>query len=236
MTRKFLSAWYGTPRGQVLLAAEAEYLARAITVGCRQPILQIGALGWENHFIDCTLYRRFVIADPDGLGWGEALKVCADGRQLPFQADSLDMVVLPHSLEFAAEQHQILREVERALKPEGKLVILNFNPWSWHMRYQYYRHCGSQEPKLGRFISRAKLTDWLKLLNFEIETVTGLSYYAPAAGACGNNRRLPYWDAAYAVKAIKRRYTMVPLPQRQAKSSRLLVAGGIETATQVSKP
>jgi ubiquinone/menaquinone biosynthesis C-methylase UbiE len=33
-------------------------------------------------------------------------------------------------LEFAAEPHAILREVDRVMMPVGRLVIVGFNPWS----------------------------------------------------------------------------------------------------------
>jgi ubiquinone/menaquinone biosynthesis C-methylase UbiE len=61
--------------------------------------------------------------------------VTHDFGELPFATQSLDLVVLPHVLEFAAEPHQVLREVERVLIPEGQVIICGFNPSSlWGMR------------------------------------------------------------------------------------------------------
>lgn len=236
MNRKFLSAWYETPRGQLLQQAEADFLARSITVGCKQIILQIGALGWENRFIDCTLYRHFIIADFAGSGWHEALKVTACTAELPFATDSADMIIVPHTIEFVIDQHQMLREVERILKPEGKLIILNFNPWSWYVRYHYCRHREKQDPKLGRFIGCAKIVDWLKLLNFEVEIAAGFSFTTMAGKApcSGKNKHSP-WLAAYAVKAIKRRYNMIPLSPVTVKASRLAIAGVIEAPNRLRK-
>ncbi|MFM1760358.1 MAG: hypothetical protein RLY75_1629, partial [Pseudomonadota bacterium] len=55
--------------------------------------------------------------------------------ELPFASESIDLLVLPHVLEFAADPHQILREAERVLRPEGRLIISGFNPASlWGMR------------------------------------------------------------------------------------------------------
>ena len=48
------------------------------------------------------------------------LVVAHDFSALPFATQSLDLVVLPHVLEFSAEPHQVLREVERVLIPEGQ--------------------------------------------------------------------------------------------------------------------
>ena len=58
-----------------------------------------------------------------------------DFDALPFPQHSVDLVVLPHSLELARDPHQTLREVERVLVPEGRVVIAGFNPASlWGMR------------------------------------------------------------------------------------------------------
>jgi SAM-dependent methyltransferase len=219
-----------------LQEAEADFLSRSITVGCKQIILQIGALGWENRFIDCTLYRHFIIADLAGRGWSEARKVSACAEQLPFLSDSADMIILPHTLDFAVDQHQVLREVERVLKPEGKLIILNFNPWSWYVRYHYCMHRDKQESRLGRFIARAKIVDWLKLLNFEVEVAAGFNFKSLHAKAARNekNKHSP-WVVAYAVKAIKRRYNMIPLTPLSIKTSRFAIAGVIESSNRLRK-
>jgi ubiquinone/menaquinone biosynthesis C-methylase UbiE len=55
--------------------------------------------------------------------------VC-DLRELPFAANSIDLAVMPHVLESHDNPHQILREVERILIPDGQLVITGFNPLS----------------------------------------------------------------------------------------------------------
>ena len=58
-----------------------------------------------------------------------------DAAALPFPAASLDLVVLPHTLELSADPHQVLREVERVLVPEGRVVLSGFNPASlWGLR------------------------------------------------------------------------------------------------------
>ncbi len=87
--------------------------------------------------------------------------------ELPFDCDSLDLVVLPHVLEFAEYPHQILREAARVLRPEGNLIISGFNPWSlWGL----HRTLGRREgyPWQGHFIALHRLKDWLALLDFEV--------------------------------------------------------------------
>lgn len=92
-------------------------------------------------------------------------------EELPFATQSLDLVVLPHTLEFVEDPHQLLREVERVLIPEGQVVISGFNPISlWGLRQRLGRGwCAPFLPQEGRFISLPRLKDWLKLLSFEVE-------------------------------------------------------------------
>ncbi|HJW02654.1 MAG TPA: class I SAM-dependent methyltransferase [Azospira sp.] len=104
--------------------------------------------------------------------------VRCDLRQLPFANASLDLVILPHVLEFFPDPHQILREVERVLIPEGQVVIVGFNPISL---WGAYRRLGCEEdtfPWNGRYLSALRLKDWLSLLGFEVDR-GNFGCYAP---------------------------------------------------------
>ena len=90
-----------------------------------------------------------------------------DYTALPFFENSLDLLVLPHSLELSADPHATLREAQRVLVPEGKLLIISFNPISlWG--FKRWRQ-PDFIPEVGELIGNKRLKDWLKLLNFEIE-------------------------------------------------------------------
>ena len=164
MKRDFLFAYYQTPSGKLLKSLEVAYLQRSITVGCQQTILQVGGLGWENEFIDCSLYQSFSVLDAKQLGWDGAGKIQAKSYALPIQSNSVDMIIVPHLLEFDSSRFQTFRELERILKPEGILLVLNFNPWSFWVRYQYLLDKRLAYSWRGNFISRSRLFDWLKLL------------------------------------------------------------------------
>ena len=87
----------------------------------------------------------------------------ADFRDLPIASNSVDLLVLPHVLEFSDNPHQILREVARVLLPEAQVVIACFNPWSlWGLRSAigFSRH---EHPWNGRFNSLLRVKDWLSL-------------------------------------------------------------------------
>ena len=99
-----------------------------------------------------------------------------DFTALPFPSNSLDLVVLPHTLEWSADPHACLREVERVLVPEGRVVICGFNRWSlWGLRQwrvRCYRRLGLRSrflPDTGEFIGYWRMRDWLRLLGFDVE-------------------------------------------------------------------
>ncbi|MFZ6845491.1 class I SAM-dependent methyltransferase [Undibacterium sp. RuTC16W] len=142
--------------------------------------------------------------------------LCHDFCELPFDSHSIDLVVLPHILEFAEEPHQILREVERILIPEGRVIICGFNRASlWGARQAAGRLAGNYFlPKEGDFISVPRMKDWLKLLNMEVNH-TDFGCYAPPfrtekwlkrSGLMENagSRWWPYFGATYTIQAIKR--------------------------------
>ncbi len=139
-----------------------------------------------------------------------------DFAALPFFENSLDLLVLPHSLELSPDPHATLREAQRVLVPEGKLVICGFNPMSlWGLRQargHLYRRLGqilgssnpanaTQNtgfselflPEAGEFIAHRRLRDWLRLLNFEIE-LDQFGCYRPAVGSDTWLQRFAWMD------------------------------------------
>ncbi|TXK98478.1 methyltransferase type 11 [Methylococcaceae bacterium HT1] len=212
MHRKVLLEWFATSKGQILQQQEAAFLQRSITVSCKQIVVQIGALGWENDFIDCSLYQQFYVMDDEQDPWYKSKVLRGTTVALPFKSESVDMVILPHLLEFDRHKHQVLREVERILKPEGKLTILSFNPWNIYINLQYMKRREKHTPWIPGLVSRTRVEDWLRLLNFEVELAAGFNFDATrinSGHAEGRGQELRV--AAYGIKAIKRCYHLIPL-------------------------
>lgn len=147
-----------------------------------------------------------------------------DFDALPFDSQSLDLVVLPHALELARDPHLALAEVERVLMPEGKVVIVGFNPASlWGLRQHTGRlveRVGGRSrdglflPTAGDFIGYRRLRDWLRLLSFEVET-GHFGCYRPALRSqqwlarwgwieALGDRWWPVFGAVYMLVAVKR--------------------------------
>ena len=136
----------------------------------------------------------------------------ADPAHLPLATHSIDLLVMPHVLEFSPNPHQILREVERVLMPEGQVVISGFNPLSlWGLKGLLG---GSEHPWCGSFIGLFRLRDWLTLLGFELNGGRFGCYAPPLSQArwlqrfsfmeSAGDRWWPIAGGVYVVRAVKR--------------------------------
>lgn len=148
---------------------------------------------------------------------GPALSLRCDFESLPFPSASLDLIVLPHALELARDPHHTLREVERVLVPEGRVVIVGFNPASlWGVWQRMGRWAATSDLALpqGEFIAYWRLRDWLRLLNLEVEAGS-FGCYRPmlrqqrrwdrlAWMEHAGDRWWPVLGAVYFVVAVKR--------------------------------
>jgi SAM-dependent methyltransferase len=174
-------------------------------------------------------YRFSLALEP-----GAAL--AADPLQLPLASQSVDLVVLPHVLEGHPNPHDVLREVERVLMPEGQVVISGFNTASlWRVRQLFApRHNGA--PWDAKFIGLLRLREWLRVLGFELNGGK-FGCYAPPfrnevwlkrfafmdkAGA----RWWPVTGGVYVVRAVKRVHGMriVTPAWRQERARRRALA------------
>ncbi|MBI3285277.1 MAG: class I SAM-dependent methyltransferase [Burkholderiales bacterium] len=182
----------------------------AIQIGLPQ-INALAASRMPNRWLTNT---RVLAATSGGQDMPVAL--IHDFYELPFASNSIDLVVLPHVLEFAREPHQILREVERVLIPEGRVIICGFNRASlWGLRQAAGRLTGGYFlPCEGEFIGVPRLKDWLKLLNLEVGR-SDFGCYAPPFTTDKSLRRCalmekagqrwwPYLGAVYMLQAVKR--------------------------------
>lgn len=146
----------------------------------------------------------------------KVMVVVQEFENLPFASNSIDLVVLPHVLEFSKEPHQVLREVERVLIPEGKVIITGFNPFSLWGGKQLVGRLNEHYflPQDGEFISLPRLKDWLKLLDMEVGS-SSFGCYAPPCETAKwlersafmeqlGERWWPFFGAVYAVQAVKR--------------------------------
>lgn len=225
--RQSLRAWFDTPLGRSLLAIETNQLRAILPRLYGLVTLQLGSLSKMDMMEGCHAPTRVVL---DPLHNGETTTVVQGvPESIPFEARSVDVALLPHTLDFAADPHQVLREVDRILVPEGHVVIVGFNPLSlWGLRRTLPIRRG-RVPWCGNFLRLARLKDWLRLLEYEL--IGGhMMYYRPPL----QNERLmdrlyfldsvgdrwwPMMAAAYIAVAKKRVFGVTPLRARWRRQS-----------------
>ena len=171
LTAQSLSEWFATGQGGYVLTREQKFFDRTVSDIFGYNALQLGLP--EHDFLRSS---RMPLRFSAGNQAGNAVRLSC--TELPFASASLDLVLIPHVLEFAEHPHQILREVERVLMPEGSLVISGFNPRSlWGLRRAL--GCKQDYPWSGHFISLPRIKDWLALLGFEVAGGRFAAYAPP---------------------------------------------------------
>jgi len=221
-----LSGFLRSPPGQYALAWEQQHLNACVADIFGYHALQLG-LPEIDALRENRMPLRFRasdrLSDPspavhlaDGDGEHTKIAVITRFEELPFASASIDLVVMPHILEFAQEPHQVLREVDRVLVPEGQVVITGFNPASlWGLRQTMARlGVSTFLPSSGQFIALTRLKDWLKLLSFEVNRGR-FGCYAPWARSDrwlsrwrfmekAGDRWWPVLGSIYLLTAVKR--------------------------------
>jgi SAM-dependent methyltransferase len=217
--QKALRAWFDKPLGCSLQAHEIHRLRDVLPQFYGTVALQLGRLG-KLDMLDVSPVPTRILLDLAGEPDGVVVRGIPEA--LPFDAKSVDVMLLPHTLDFCDDPHRVLREVARVLSPEGHAVILGFNPLSlWGARRLFARRPRAM-PWCGRFLRLARIKDWLKLLDFEVTHGQMLYYRPPLRGEAARDRLhfldkigdrwWPMTAAVYLVAAKKRVLGVTPLP------------------------
>lgn len=229
-----MAPWLKTPPGRYLLAWEQAQVDRCVADIFGFHALQLGLPELDALRANRMPHRWQAVDHPQAAEMESAasaevpapraVMLHCDFDALPFDSQSLDLVVLPHALERARDPHQALREVERVLMPEGKIVILGFNPGGlWALRQsmgRVLRGLGLARgrplfmPSEGELLGYWRLRDWLRLLSFDIEEGRFGCYRPPFVSEPWlarfewmdrtGSRWWPVLGAAYMLVAVKR--------------------------------
>ena len=181
-----LECWYALDSGQYLLDATRRAIQDLLDTSFGYHILQLGVSGGQQPLCQGSPinHRLFCASSP-----AQGVNLVADAAELPLESDSVDAIIAHHCLEFAARPHQVLREIQRVLTPQGQLLVVGFNPYS-------LMGCNTRVRGLLRDplwaahqpVSEHRLTDWLHLLGCEVLDTRWL-YALPPVGH-GRLRRL----------------------------------------------
>jgi SAM-dependent methyltransferase len=247
--------WFDTPLGEHVARSERALARLALEDVFGFELLQVGQWGPDRQLLEAARTQHTTLLAP---ALDPGVTLCAPLTSLPFAADSIDAILLPHTLELVADPYAVLREAERVLCAEGCLMILGFNPWSgWGARHAFARHFRRRAfpPQVRRLLSERRLRDWVALLDFEVESVRGYLGVLPMrqGSAEATNRdaralehrealeppgtdlpeaktRLALMSGAYLLKARKRVQTLTLVRPRRRVLKRVLVPAAEPTS------
>jgi SAM-dependent methyltransferase len=231
-------AWLSASPGRELVTRESRCVEDLIADLFGYYLLQVG---WTREFRDivaASRIRHHLALEASFPGMGAGGTLIGEDRAFPVATDSIDAVFLPHTLDFTADPHQVLRETERVLIPEGRVIVLGFNPWSsWGLWRMFRRHRG-HVPWCGKFLSPWRVVDWLTLLGFDVEVQRPLVFLPPLRRTAMlrrlelleplGERWLGLLSGAYAIRAVKRVSVLTPLDPPWRRRSRVLPGQAVE--------
>lgn len=215
-----LHAWFETELGRAVLAAEQQLLERCLTDCFGYYLLQLGIDSDLSFFHDCRIQRCFkagpVAPQLAGAEPAAAFVRC-NFEELPFDSDSLDVIVAHHVAEFSGDPHAMLRELYRVTVPEGRVILVGFNPWSlFGVRMALGRWKGASIWR-NHWLSVSRMQDWLQLLGFAVERTDYGFHRLPLQRAARWAEARAAWTrhwpggGVYAITAVKRVAKFIPM-------------------------
>lgn len=235
-----IRGWLKMPLGDSLLKQESRVVEEAFDGIFGELCLQLGVWGEPRGFLCFARTQRCALIAEQTLGEGPS--AIGHLHRLPIESDSVDSVILPHTLDYSDRQHAILREVHRVLRASGHLIVLGFRPGGlWGLRRQIPG--AGLPPGARHLVSDRRLRDWLQLLDMRIHGVTRYFFRWPLPGLKGTaspqwelrgQRWWPELSACYMLSAQKRVSTLTPVRPVWSKKPKV-VAGLAEPSTRVSR-
>jgi SAM-dependent methyltransferase len=228
-----LQQWYQRPLGRLLADAEVGALAEQLPQLFGYHLVMVDP-PWESCSLADSRIPHHVI-QRTGKVSGMETGVIGQTDQWPVMTDTVDAIILPHTLEITSDPHQVLREADRSLIPDGHLVIIGFNPRSlWGLRRWFSRRSAGM-PWQSRFLSMNRLKDWLSLLGFDTLQCRYLFHRPPLKNQRmlerlqflepGNEQGRMLLAGAYILVAQKRTVIMTPLKAGRTNRGRLFPVG-----------
>lgn len=227
--------WLDSPLGQRLLARERALVAEELEQAFGDHLVQVGSWGEPGTFLASARTRRAGLLDSAP---GPGVHVVGAYDALPLATHSVDVLLLPHTLEHAPSPHALLREADRVLRPDGRVIILGLSPFS-PMGLRRAASTGRFPPQCARFVSEHRVRDWLQLLDCQVRRQHRYLFGWPMQRGPGESRQqaIDQWcdrwlplpaSCGYLLAAQKRQARITA--QRLAWRRRLRVVGGLVDA------
>jgi len=162
-----LDNWLQTPAGCHALAWEQAQLDAMVADIFGYHALQLGLPAAIDALAANRMphrWRAALAASDQADAAAAGVGLITSPAALPFAQASLDLIVLPHTLDCHPDPHAVLREIERVLVHEGRMVVTGLNRASlWGL--------SGALPAAGNSVSPRRLRALLRNTQLELQTV-----------------------------------------------------------------
>nr|VFK61042.1 MAG: Ubiquinone/menaquinone biosynthesis C-methylase UbiE [Candidatus Kentron sp. TUN] len=245
--RRKLHEWLSNPPGSRLLNTEVKLLDDFLPHLFGYHLLQVGRLGNADLLTHSRISHRIVVEVDGDRNISDYPTIRAEPDTLPIASDTIDVIILPHVLEFSPHMQETVQEAKRVLVPEGHLVIFTFNFWSLMGIWQLLFGGEGEVPWFpcqgGKFPGFGRLKNWMALAGFDIISIKRYFFRPPGRiGSFMNHgspsdplrfldtmgpRFWPFLCGAYLFVAKKRVTTLTPRKLSWQRPERSFIAVGL---------
>lgn len=214
--------WFETLYGEYIVNSEAELLREWLSqlFGYRMVLLGTRMQIWDHYSQQSHIRQRIWMNHSDTVDQLQC-DILTTMSALPVKSDSIDLVVLFHALDRAEDPRRLIREVERILIPEGRVIIFGFNPYSLFGVWRMLGWRNSPEELSGHLkVGCRQLMEWLSLLGMEVEEKRYFAFRPPLQKQSALERvsfmevagqkLWPSSGGVYAMQAVKNVATLTP--------------------------
>lgn len=160
--------------GQLLLEQEQRILSTMLAPSIfNKHAILVGVPKQKSLLTDLNVLHRIMISALPSHDKMQHIE--ADYEELPIFSGQVDLVILPHTLEWVEHPRQLLAEACRIVRPEGLIVIFGFNPHSLFRLTQLWEK-KQGIPWSADFLPISELKKWMQLAGFQIEASYSFLY------------------------------------------------------------
>lgn len=212
--------WRELPAGEMLWQLEQACFNQLSQRLFGYHLLKVGQLSADISLSQCAIRHHVGIGERQQPN----VDVIGAATQLPFAEQSIDAVIMAHTLDYAQDPHAVLRDIDRVVTHSGYVLLSGFNPFSITALGKLLPTEKNQYLSEARFFSAHRVKDWLQLLSYDIVAEQRLVFSMLSCHRFWQRhpqwqntlqRLCPWANAVYMILARKRIYPLTPIRQRK---------------------
>lgn len=175
--QKYSENWYETLSGEASLRTIDTLCSEAMSEIFGYYALEMGVLSGQSNLLNNSriaagfslIYEQYADSiGGEGVAHSNGSLIVSTNEQLPIETDNIDLVVASHILELSKDPHQVLREIDRVLVPEGHCILIGFNPFSLSRVGRFLKPSAYKRANPYKMRAAHRVRDWFSLLGFEV--------------------------------------------------------------------